>query len=937
MCESNITLTNKKTKMIFKEEIDKITDKITYNNVVNKYYEIIKNKPLSDHNIVISDETKIISWNVYNDYGYMTAYKYDDEFNNLDKFPKKYQDKINELFSVGQDFRASMENEPIYDIFLENRFNRINTTLQNLILDDKKYRICLQECSYKLCKYLEANSGFKYVKYIQQDVVNVCIGKITDFCINLNYLLNWHIIKNNYIIKSQDKFAIDNLIINFSEWNNHTNNTNDINKEWQQFILTQPTFWEQFLTLCDELYYNNISDSIKSKDGSYFAILSNTPFILLPCFCRSLYTDCVIGNNDINNSFGIFVTKSRGCIGIGIDENTNLRECLRYESENTQDIPILNLHLTKSRIETDYLKILNNALFSYDYETTVQIEKYFYGNEHNLGVDNVLSKIYDTKDIKTFKNIFIKSAKHILHKKFVKNIFELNNITNLTNSNNKLTEYIKLSSDIDFDYDIDTKSNTFDEYYLDTQTLNDMNGYIMRNKYIFAVGDFNCCENDLYKLNIYYNLKKLFNMPNNLPDNLLNNSNYYWNITKFYANSLLPTLSINDFNNELRFESKIDHILLMEITDNSDNNLLISHKYKYYNEIYELYNNTKNNNFDYDIIKKNNVILWNVECSKRKKYYNAKNDIDIIINDKKQEHINYIISNVLSELLFEHRIYNIINTLEEQVSYDDGEITTKIYLQNVSFHLTYFLDKSKLKFKNMKFVSNILTNSYINNLSRISQLELKQSYINIKSHNVMQKNYDEYNNFGYCVLSNEPIFIIPYMPEICLYETNNNIKMYIRCNGCIDLLTNTICTTNNSVECKLSFSTKLLTKLKCDSFINKIKYVNVENKGNLLFIIDSLKKFLLDRYYTILCDNNRDFLSYLHKNTQKMSFSENTIHRTNYITTLSNTFINLYNNEQNKEILILGNYSVGEEYFNKFYGFKNITMNNKYLKHFILD
>ena len=59
------------------------------------------------------------------------------------------------------------------------------------------------------------------------------------------------------------------------------------------------------------------------------------------------------------------------------------------------------------------------------------------------------------------------------------------------------------------------------------------------------------------------------------------------------------------------------------------------------------------------MIKKNNIILWNVECSKRKKHFNIPNEINI--NNKKQEHINYIVSNILSELLFEYKINYIID------------------------------------------------------------------------------------------------------------------------------------------------------------------------------------------------------------------------------------------------------------------------------------
>ena len=85
-----------------------------YKEIEKEYYDIIIKKDITDHDVIISEENNIISWNIENDVGYMTVYKFDNKQNYLEKFSEHLREHINNIFGIGNNFRICMEKSSIY-------------------------------------------------------------------------------------------------------------------------------------------------------------------------------------------------------------------------------------------------------------------------------------------------------------------------------------------------------------------------------------------------------------------------------------------------------------------------------------------------------------------------------------------------------------------------------------------------------------------------------------------------------------------------------------------------------------------------------------------------------------------------------------------------------------------------------------------------------
>ena len=537
------------------QEQIKILEQVKIPDVITEYYKIIGNKPISDHEPIVSSESNIVSWNVQKDSCFFDIYSWDSNKNYLNKFNPESVDYINMTFGVGKKFRFEMESNVKYSHAKYLRYEKISKKIKSLVLDENntktnipnsKFRICLQECNYELYEYLRENLGFKYIKFIGQDIEGIFVGNIQNFTKDFEYFVNWYKLKSDEKTnKSLNKIVSDNINwkniqkkIKSTPIDNSSNITNkksngksnrksgvklidlftpeQIDLNWKNFLSTDLDIWDNFIEVIRKKYQeefmgmNRIKNPKEKTTGC--VIMSNSPFVMLPCFSRILYTNAIISAENIKDTYGLFVIKSRGCVGIDFTNGKN--PCL------------INVHLPKNRIKSDLTKLLDNDLFSIGFEYTAQIEKYFFCSDtnENFGLNWILDKIFpsNSKLQNTFKNILITVLSKKLHSLFIDKIFESNNIKkdileplcldfkNKIYLNNQINIDI-LNSYEKHDFPQLFTSENLEQNYLSTQSIDIVYGKINSNKKMYIVGDFNCGINLIQSIITKHYIDKYLN------------------------------------------------------------------------------------------------------------------------------------------------------------------------------------------------------------------------------------------------------------------------------------------------------------------------------------------------------------------------------------------------------------------------------------------
>jgi len=261
----------------------------------------------------------------------------------------------------------------------------------------------------------------------------------------------------------------------------------------------------------------------------------------------------------------------------------------------------------------------------------------------------------------------------------------------------------------------------------------------------------------------------------------------------------------------------------------------------------------------------------------------------------------------------------IITNIEDNVCWSNNKISTKVYLSNISYHIVEYLSKSEIKFDYIKFVGNTVTNIFLPNIKKILDEDNEQINFNSKNYENIYKMYNDYNNFGYCILSNDPIFVIPYLPELFIninkddyndHVKKTSIKILIGCTGCVDLISNIICTTGDIIETKILPNSQLLCgNLKFNSIRNKINTLDKKNIEKLINIIGSLRLILFEKYFNILKDINPEYKDNIYNNNYIYSDQINKYDQDIfYIPILTNKFIDEFNNKSITQITLIGNY-----------------------------
>ena len=956
---------------IIKKDID--NKKISKSDIINEYYRILEEKPISDHEPIVSIDTKIISWNVQKDSCYNEIYSWDLENNYLNNFSKDYVEEINNIYGIGENFRKQMELESKFETNTNNRYEKICKKLINLLyecdnsesnknISNNKYRIYLQECSLGLYEYLKNNLKFKHIKFISQDIDNVYVGGIKKFCKELEYLFNWYLILPD---KKKNK-ELNQLILSNQRWKKYINDLkkskNEIcldNKiidiEWKKFIITDDELWYKFVLIIDnKLKSNDIATNKKKSSGS--VIISNYPFILMPCFTRMLYTNCIISpDKNISNTFGSFCIKARGCIGIDL--------------ENKKNPPVINVHFPKHRVDIDYTKILENDFFSFNFEITNQIDKYFFCKGEETGLDYLLNKIYPNKidNQNDCKKNFLSSVIKILIEKFIDNIFECNNfkkdilnpfcindknnisindninfdLDNIINNSNEyhnidlleLTDLTKLSN-------LNINNNMTKQYYLDTKSINVLLDKINKNKKIYIVGDFNCALEKIITIDKKYQVQKYLNMIKNLNIKNFNNNNLE-EIEKYlndideqkYYNLIKKYWTITNIINS----SKIDHIIQLEFVEN---------KFKIINDISlifsQLAKNITNQFYNYSLKKKGTIISIDANCPYKKDTFGIKKNynLDFEINFIDKYSQGNIISQILLDLLFYFKIDLIVKDIEDNITYsDNNQINNKIYLQNISYHFVDIIKYSSLKFKYIKFIGETICSIYLTDTKKNLELPLEKINFPKRNNDNIFKLYNEYNNFGFCILSNEPFVFLPCLPICSIKSQINNINdidqkmplnITITTNACIDLNSSSnVLMINqysnideylkeNTIKCSmLQFNGGyVLNKINSEDFnfnkeINKNEISIIDNK-KLLYIIKYLRYIIISKYIQILLDVNKDVSDYINQQFIEKKYNIDDIFSQldNFeVKFLSEEFIHLFSTKKINEITVIGQYS----------------------------
>ena len=989
-CNIKDNMQNNKELIIIKN--DKNKKKISKSDIINEYYRILEQKPISDHEPIVSVDTKIISWNVQKDSSFNEIYSWDSDNNYLNNFLKDYIEEITKIYGIGENFRKQMELESKFDEHNNIRYEKICKKIINLIIEDgdsdknisnNKYRICLQECSIGLYEYLKNNFKFKYIKFISQDIDNVYVGCIDKFCKELEYLFNWYIIlPNNKNNKELNQLVVSNVrwkkyicelknsIISDKKIKSKKENVLDnilMDTEWKKFIIQDNELWYKFILIMDNKFKCNDIATIKKKSSGSVTI-SNHPFVLLPCFIRMLYTNCIISSDKkILNSFGSFCIKARGSVGIDL--------------ENKKNSAIINVHFPKHRVDLDYTKILENDLFSFNFETTNQIDKYFFCKENENGLDYFLNSVYPNKinvHIE-FKKIFLSSVFKILTEKFINKIFECNNskidVLNPFCINEK--NNICINNKINFDLD-NIINNNFDEYlgdslsdllitnknddnikkqyYLDTNSINVLLDKIKKNKKIYIVGDFNCTLEKIITIDKKYHIQKYINMIKNF--NKKNCCNDNLEEIKIYLNDIDQQKYLNLIKNywtitNIIDSSKIDHIIQLEYIEYVEN------EFKIINSIAlifsQLARNIINQFFNSSLKKKGNIISFNANCAYKKDTFGIKKNynLDFKINFIDKYIQGNIISQILLDLLFNFKIDLIVKELEDNVTYsDNNQINNKIYLQNISYHFVNFIKYSSLKFKYVKFIGETICSIYQHDVKKSFELPLEKINFPKRNNDNIFKLYNDYNNFGFCVLSNEPFFILPCLPTCSIKTQINNIddinqkiplNLIVATNAFIDLnSTSNVLMINgnknideylkeNIINCsKIQFNNSyILNKINYENlnFTNKTSNIdessnidepsNIDKIGNiektkLVYIIKYLRYIILSKYIEILIDINKEESNYIiqeyieKKYNQCDIFSQFDDFEVKF---LSEEFINLFSSKEKNELTILGQYS----------------------------
>jgi hypothetical protein len=393
----------------------------------------------------------------------------------------------------------------------------------------------------------------------------------------------------------------------------------------------------------------------------------------------------------------------------------------------------------------------------------------------------------------------------------------------------------------------------------------------------------------------YYNIKIINN---------LNNESDYKSESKIYT-GLIKNIFSSD---------RIDHILLIEYIDISKTEKLK----KYNGYIKKLVSNIEVSK--YELIKNNNIISWNVNCRNNSIYYfNPKDKLkfDIGLETDYIDLIDKIIRNSITYTLGDIKCRKILIEILDNVTYFNGEITTKIYLQEANFDLIKFL-KDNLNYKFAKFVSECITNLHLLNFN---------SYL-LKDHkiretaNVYYSNiYNNSNKLGYCVFSNTDFTILPYSINSTIeYKDDKDIfDIKINCIGCIDITNNIICV-NKYLNIDSIIKNNILNynTITVESINTNIFYE--EDKHKLEYLIMIFRKILFTKFLYIVKDYNYESSNKLneHIEIQAINYEEYVIKNklnlfdTSCLNLLTDTSFKLTNDlyEKNKinKLIILGNY-----------------------------
>ena len=357
------------------------------------------------------------------------------------------------------------------------------------------------------------------------------------------------------------------------------------------------------------------------------------------------------------------------------------------------------------------------------------------------------------------------------------------------------------------------------------------------------------------------------------------------------------------------------------------------------------------------IIKKSNIISLNAGFTSNKKdnfnipwNYDFDLGIDLI---NKQEQYN-IISDILYEMLFNFKLEYIIKELEENITFNsDKSIVTKIYIQNITYHFVDII-KSKcsgLKFTHIKFQSEVLTSIYLHDINNIINKPIKN--INFKNREPICDNiyklYNDYNNFGFCICSNEPVFIVPCLPKFEIkFDTSNlynmsnldnqsnldnldnlsnidnksnrkiPLSLLIKSNGCVDLDSNIIMINKNKninlfvvdniIKCS---NLEINSSYLYDILENTIHVDNLKI-NNLLYVCRLLTNKLIDKYFKVILDtNNLELTNFIPREFDKNYSIQEILSQPNkfVINILTNKFIENYEKKISNELVILGQYA----------------------------
>jgi hypothetical protein len=850
------------------------------------------------------------------------------------------------------------------------------------------FRICLQECNYELYEYLKSNLKFEHIKFIGQDIGSFSIGKINDFTKDLEYLLNWYNLKP----ENKNNQKINDIIHSNPEWKNKFNLILNQNKninlklpnkknkskskskdktlidksifdsEWKNFVLENNKIWEDFIDYTNLKHKQNQTHKNLNENYNYTGsvIISNEPFLIFPCFSRILFTNCVLSAEKITDTFGAFVIKSRGCLYVD------------FQNKNPF---LINVHLPKNRISYDFLKIFDNDFFSIGFEKTSQIDKYFFceGSTESIGLDHYLNNFYkkNTELIYKLKKIFLSNMSKKLYKLFIDKILQANNISkseyfdnnqvcldfnnkiffnniNFDNDVEVFLEKISISkkSNISGDLDLNEFSesdepNDLEEYnqinkniqlqnYLDKDTVKNILKKLYDKRKLIVAGDYNCQLNKLLLFSIKHYTDKFISSIKNKYINDCDIS--YDEKMNLFLDELENT--INKKNNNSQTEnwvvssiyesSRIDHIIELEFQEKNIN--FINNIINLFIKLAKESTNSLN-----QIEKQDNIITFDANCNYKKEYYNIPDvfDFDVPLEILKPNEQAYMVSKILLDLLFEYKMDYIMGVLEENVVFQSNKITTKIYIQNITYHFVDQINKNKtLKFQHIKFIGQILTSIYLTDVQKYLSKPIDTCF-NKKEYETINKLYNDYNNFGFCVLSNEPVFVMPSNPE-CLFNINldflqfdknnqNNLNnhnkavslnIFIKTNGCVDL-TNGILMINKFKNLELFIKDNMI---KCANLnindYNILTDLTHKEQYQLVNLIKYLRYLLIDKYIRILIDINRLEQENIYLDNSEYSIDKYLSQLNNFkIQILKDEFILNYNKSNHNKLTIFGQFT----------------------------